>query len=244
MPPPGGKAQRIRDIVDPNQPGHADKVGETQAVSGAIVIAVDTYDETADGKNAGDIFVQDLGATKDTPYAGINLFAPSFSPGNLKVSPGDVLDMTGQYQENTRIPSNPPIVFAPGAVLTQLSQPIATFRYETAVPEPIEVNAADLVDFPKAQRWLGMLIRVKNVTVSAAPYTSGSGRTSIDMATVPGGTTKCEAPFPKAWQMTNALMDLTPLGLKEGVQVKSLTGVLGFFCSVQLAPRSAADVQL
>lgn len=245
IPAVGGKDLQIRQLTDPSLPGHETLVGTTQAISGAVVIAVDTYDETMNGKGAGAILVQDIGASKDTPYAGINLFAPSFNPGNLKVSPGDVLDMRGQYQENTRIPSNPPVIFAPGAVLSQLAQPIATFRYETAVPEPVDIDLQDLTDFAKGRRWLGMLVRVKNVTAAADLYTSSSGHASIDLTKAPQGAgTACEAPFPKAVQLVNDLMDLKPLPVKDGTPIKSIVGVVGFFCSLKIAPRSPADIQL
>lgn len=245
VPPAGGKDKRIRDITDPGVPGHAELVSTTQSVSGAVVVAVDSFDETHDGKGVGSIFVQDIGATKDTPYAGINLFAPSFNPGNLRVSPGDVLDMRGQYQENTQIPSNPPIVFAPGAVLSQLAQPLSTFRYETRIPDPIDIDLADLTDFTKGRRWLGMLVRVTGVTAARDTYTAASGRASVDLQPqAAGALTTCDAPFPKPAQMVNDLMNLEPFGLKAGSKIKSITGVVGFFCSIKIAPRSPADIQL
>ena len=237
----GGKDQRIRELTDPSLPGHAALPGTTQAVSGAVVIAVDTYDETNDGKNAGGILLQDLDASKERPYGGIGLFAPSFNPGNLKVSPGDVLDLRGQYQENNSIPSKPPILFAPNAFLVQLSQPIATFRYETAVPAPVDIDLADLSDYSKSRRWLGMLVRVTNVTAAGAPY--GTGRQSIDIGTR-SVKADCNAPFPKVPQIVNDLMDLAPLGVKDNTRISSIVGVVGFFCSMHLAPRSIADIKI
>jgi hypothetical protein len=245
VPNAGGKDLRIRDITDPSLPGHAERVSTTQAVSGAVVIAVDTFDETHDGKGIGAIYVQDIGATKETPYAGINLFAPSFNPGNLRVSPGDVLDMRGQYQENTRIPSTPPIIFAPGAVLSQLAQPISTFRYETRIPDPIDIDLADLTDFTKGRRWLGMLVRVKDVTAARDTFVATSGRASIDLQPLAqGASTACDGPFPKPAQLVNDLLNLEPFNLKQGSKIKSITGVVGFFCSIKIAPRSQADIQL
>lgn len=242
-PPPGGKDKRISDLVNPDKEGHVDLVGTTQAVSGAVVIAVDTFDETRDGKGRGDIFVQDLGATKETPYAGINLFAPTFSPGNLRVSPGDVLDMRGVYQENTFIPSKPnPIVFPEGTVLVQLAQPTATFRYETAVPEPVDIDIADLGDFSKGRQWIGMLVRVKDATILKAPFASANGRVSADLTPGPDAFTFC-GPNPAA-TLVNSLYPIEDLKLTANQKVKSITGVVLFFCNIQLAPRSAADIQL
>ena len=241
-PPAGGKGKRIRELADPTLPGHETIVNTTQSVSGAVVIAVDTYDEQNDGKGTGDVYVEDIGATKDTPYAGINLFAPSFSPGNLAVSPGDVLDMRGTYQENALIPSKPPIVFPPGSLLVQLSQPNATFRYETTVPQPVDIDLADLADFQKGRRWIGMLVRVKNITALDDTFVATKGRATTDITPQPAAGFVFCGPNPAA-TLVNALYPTQSLNLKTGDKLKSVTGVVLFFCNLQLAPRSAADIE-
>jgi hypothetical protein len=246
-PPPGGVALRVRDVADPTRDGHAAKVSTTQSLSGAVVIAVDTFDETKNGKGTGTVYVQDLGATKDTPYSGISLFATTFSPGNLSVAPGDVLDLRGQYQENQEIPSKPPVVFALGAVLPQIAQATATFRFETREPEPVDIDATDLTDYAKARRWFGMLVRVKSLTLAADPYTGSTGRVSIDLPSAippPKGGSACDSPFPKAASLVNDLFDLGAMGLKRGDALASVVGVVGYFCNFKLAPRSKADIKL
>lgn len=244
VPPPGGKDQRIRDVGDPNAPGHAERVQTTQAVSGAIVVAVDNFDEAQNGKSIGTIYVQDLGATKDTPYAGISLFAPTFNPGNLRVSPGDVLDLRGEYQENKNIGT---AVFAAGAPLPQMAQPIATFRYETGLPAPVDIPLDDLADYAKARRWLGMLVRVSDVTLQddATRQDENGGRLAVNLQPrPPNAENKCDAAFPKVPQMTNDLFDVAALDLRRGAKIKSIVGVVGYFCSIKIAPRSKADIQL
>jgi hypothetical protein len=239
VPPVGGKDKRIRDVADPGLDGHADLVATTQAVSGAIVIAVDNFDETQNGKSVGTIYVQDLGSKE--PYSGITLFAPTFNPGNLAVSPGDVLDMRGQYTEAKTIGTT--VTFAPGSVLPQISKPVATFRYETQVPEPLDIDAADLADFAKGRRWMGMLVRVKNVTLQKDAAADSNGRVTVDLSQSAAGAAKgCDAPFPKPASMTNDLFDVSAMGLKQGTTLKSVTGVVGFFCNLKLAPRSPADI--
>ena len=131
-----------------------------------------------------------------------------------------------------------------GAVLSQLAQPTSTFRYETRIPDPIDIDLADLTDFTKGRRWLGMLVRVKDVTAAKDPFVSATGRASIDLSTASGGSTACDGPFPKPAQLINGLMNLDPYALKQGSKIKSLVGVVGFFCSIQIAPRSPADIQL
>jgi hypothetical protein len=239
VPPIGGKDKRIKDVGDPSLPGHADDLTSPQAVSGAVVVAVDKYDETANGKGLGTIYVQDLGSTD--PYSGISLFAPSFNPGNLSVAPGDVLDLRGTYQENSSIGAT--VTFAKGAVLPQLSKPVATFRYETDVPQPLDIDVADLADFTKARRWLGMLVRIKNITLLGDGTSDTAGRVSIDLNTVTGQGTSCNAAFPKAASLVNDLFDMAALKLVTGQKLTSIVGVVGFFCNVHLAPRSKADIQ-
>jgi hypothetical protein len=39
-------------------------------------------------------------------------------------------------------------------------------------------------------------------------------------------------------------MDLTPLQLTKGTTLKSVVGVVTFFCNLHIAPRTAADIQL
>lgn len=243
VPPVGGKDKRIKDVADPGVEGHADLVATSQAVSGAIVIAVDAFDETQNGKSIGTIYVQDLGS-KD-PYSGITLFAPTFNPGNLAVSPGDVLDMRGKYTEAKTIGAT--VTFAPGSVLPQISQPVATFRYETQVPEPVDIDAADLADFAKGRRWMGMLVRVKNVTLqkdaNAVEAAKNSGRITVDLSpAVPGAAKGCDAPFPKPASLTNDLFDVAAMNLTKGTTLKSVVGVVGFFCNLKIAPRSPADI--
>jgi hypothetical protein len=240
VPPAGGKDKRISDIADPGVEGHAGLVATPQAVSGAVVVAVDAFDETADGKSTGTIYVQDLGATKG--YSGITLFSPTFSPGNLAVGAGDVVDLRGQYTESATIGTT--VTFAPGAVLPQMSKPVGTFRYETRVPEPVDIDVNDLANYTTGRRWLGMLVRVKNVTLAsdALPTPTSKGRVSANLTQQGGGS--CSAAFPKAPTLTNALFDVSALNLKQGTKLVSVVGVVAFFCNIQLAPRSPADIQL
>jgi hypothetical protein len=244
-PPAGGRDLRVSDVGDPNKEGHADLVSTTQAISGAVVIAVDAFDETQNGKGTGTVYVQDIGANKDTPYSGISLFATTFSPGNLAVAPGDVLDLRGEYQENQQIPSTPPVIFAPGAVLPQIAQATATFRYETQQPEPIDIDVADLADYTKARRWFGMLVRVRDIVVAKDPFTGATGRVSIDLPpAIQTASTACDTPFPKSASLVNDLFDLAAMGIKKDTKIASVVGVVGYFCNFKLAPRSKADVTL
>jgi hypothetical protein len=240
VPPVGGKDMQFKDISDPGLPAHGSYINQSQPVSGAVVTAVDTFDETADGKGTGTLYMQDIGSAD--PYSGMSFFATTFNPGNLRVSVGDVLDLTGTYQEATN--RGPTAMFPTGSVQSQMAFAIATFRYETKAPEPLDLKAEDLADFKTARRWIGMLVRLKNVPVPRTVYTAASGRVSVDLGSLPQAGNGCDAPFPKPPQLVNDLVDLTPLNLGPNKTIKSVVGVVGFFCSIHLAPRSLADVQL
>lgn len=237
VPEPAGKDLRIRQIADPASEQKAEHL-DFVSVSGVTVVAVDTHDETANGRSRGTVYVQDLGST--APYSGISLFAPEFVPGNLRVGPGDVLDLRGTYQENQNIGS---AVFAPGAPLPQLARPIATFRFEGRQPEPVDIDVNDLADYDKGRKWLNMLVRVQNVTVLRDVEQSGQfPRVSAPM--LAGEVGGCEDPFPKPPTLTNELANLNELAIKANTTLKSVVGVVTYFCNLHLSPRSVADVQI
>lgn len=242
VPAAGGTGKRIFDLRDPANPNQKLQIGVSHAVTGAVVVAVDRYDETGTGA-IGTVYVQDI---ERQPFSGLTLFAPTFNPGNLRVGPGDVLDMRGEYQELQQIPSTPPVVFPPGAVIPQLVRPVSSFRYETAVPEPVDIDINDLADYAKARQWIGMLVRVKNVELfeDGSLENERSGRLAIDILPPPATRpTACDSPFPKVPELVNDLFNVTALGLTKGTRLKSVTGLVGLFCNIKLAPRSPADIE-
>jgi hypothetical protein len=238
LPPPEGRDARIREIADPASEMKAEPLSSV-AVSGVVVVAVDSFDETGTG-STGTIYVQDVGSHE--PYSGMSLFAPSFVPANLRVGPGDVLDLRGQYQENTGFGA---AQFAEGSFLPQLARPTAIFRYEFRAPDPIDIDIEDLSNFDTGRRWLGMVVRVKNVTVHE-PVNRDQlfrGRLSTPLLPPdPDAQNACSAPFPKPPDLVNALADVAALDVPAGTTFKSITGVVTFFCSIHLAPRTLDDI--
>ena len=250
--PPSGGDKRIRDLRDPSvqdRPKHMDPV----AVSGAVVVHVDDFDETGNGQSKGTIYVSDVGSKE--PYSGISLFAPSFVPGNLRVGPGDVLDFRGQFQENQRIGTSGNADFAPGAVLPQLSRPIGTFRYEFEAPEPVDIDVKDLDDYTKGAKWIGMLVRVKNVQIYGDAFRTDMNdpmklaanvRISAPLSPSPppeAGTRACQDPFPKAASLTNEFVDIAQKRYPNGQRFASIVGVVTYFCNLHLSPRSLDDIK-
>ena len=104
-------------------------------------------------------------------------------------------------------------------------------------------NRARLADYTKGRGWIGMLVRVKNITLQKDAAPDKNGRIAVELTPPdPNAKFACVAPFPKPPSLTNDLFDLGALGLKQGATVKAIVGVVGFFCNLKLAPRSVADI--
>jgi len=229
-----GAGQRIKEIGDPTRPDHDKLVNQNVQVTGASVVWTDTYDETANGKSRGTVYVQDIGSTD--PYSGTSLYSPTFIPGDLRLAPGDVLDLNGQYQENKNIGT---AVFPVPQVLPQISKPVGLFRYEFSPPPPVVIDVNDLDDYTKGRRWLNMLVTVKGITLSddlddegikANPPKAPTGRVTAHM------TSKLSC------KLVNELMPLQAQSLKAGSKLTSVTGVITYFFDLHLAPRTQADI--
>lgn len=218
-----GTGMRLRDVQAPAN-GHA---GQSVLVTSAVVTAVDSFDETGDGKSRGTIYLQDVDVAG--PYAGTSLFSPSFVPANLRVAPGDVVDLNGQYVEQTTIGSK--VNFAP-AFLPQLSKPSVTFRYETKPPEPFVIPVTDLDTFTTGRQWIGMLVTVQNVVVAGAPSADKTG-----LRITANFTADANSPA-----ISNELYPLAANAFPAGTTFKSVTGIVTFFFNLKIAPRSAADL--
>ena len=222
---PLGPGLRIREVANPTAPTHP-RDGAQVSVTGAALLWIDTFDETQDGKSRGTVFVQDVGS--QAPYSGISIFAPAYIPADLRVAPGDVLDFNGQYKEMGSIGS---AKFPAGQFLIQLSKPVSTFRFEYRAPDPAVVPLTDLDDFDKGRQWSSMLVTVNDVTlVSAALDSSGKRVTYLLDSTA------------NAVSISNELFDLKLDAYPAGTHFKSVTGIVTWFFSYHIAPRSKDDL--
>src|SRR6185369_488472 len=140
---------------------------------------------------------------------------------------------------------------------------------EAKTPEPIDLDQKELEglqDYDQGRKWLNMLVRVHNVTLQRdadlAPPSRVSAGLLPDTRLFQGAcggpgdclsnkcdnTGQCVKPacddvFPKSPTLVNELMDLSTVQppLKEGTHLKSIVGVITYFCNLHLAPRTAAD---
>lgn len=220
-----GSGVHIRDVVNPANGVN----GATVNISGAVVLTIDTYDETANGKSAGTVYVQDIGS--QAPFSGTSLYAPSFVPSDLRVVPGDTLNLLGPYVIENSIGA---AAFAAGQGLPQISKPTATFSYEYETPAPLVIDVNDLDDYNKGFQWENMLVTVQNVTVYDG-LTNSAGR-------VTGHITADFEQNQDTAVIANELMPLPVNSIAVGQKYKSITGIVTWFFNYQIAPRTQADL--
>lgn len=201
-------------------------------VTGVTVTAVDRFDEVADGA-LGNVYVQDTTA-EPTEYQGMTVFAPAFTPPDLRVAPGDVLDLSGVFQEFVG-PSGSPFNFC--QTLPEIGG-TGTFRFEGSVIKPKKVKLADLTGYENARRYLGMLVTVSNVKIANDPDESNSNLITGGRYTASLGV--------GAPTLSNELYDVKngPVTIAKGSEFKSVTGIVTFFFSFHIAPRSPDDLVL
>ncbi|CAN93802.1 MULTISPECIES: hypothetical protein [Sorangium] len=202
-------------------------------VTGAALVAVDSFDETGEGAR-GNHYVQDS-ADEPVPYSGMTIFQPAFDPPDLRLVPGDVVDVLGELTEFLGPSAGR---FGGCRTLPELGGTMS-FRFEDRPAVPIRVPLDDLGGYASARPYIGMLVRVEGVRITGDP-SSRDGRyaASIDVG---AGVRPADVP-----RISNELYDLEREGppLADGASFRSVTGVLTYFYGFKIAPRCPADFQL
>lgn len=203
-------------------------------LSGLRLVAIDHFDETGDG-STGNYYAQDACATV-APYQGMTIYAPSFSPPDLRLFSGDVVDLLGNLTEFPGPTSSP---FPYCRTLPEIGGTL-TFRFELG-PDltPHTIPLTDLKSYDTARQWLGMLVKVENISIAGKPYDS-KGR-YCGAINVGGGIPQSDVP-----QVCNELFDIKNLGppIVDGTSFKSVTGVVTYFYGFKVSPRSADDFEI
>lgn len=245
-PDPLGNGLRLSQIQDPASSEHrpcpsTSKSCPALQVSSVVVVTLDQWDETHDGKSAGTLYLEDVG----TPhaYGGIGVYEPNYIPASLSPLPGDVFDSAGPYQEDTSIGS---AMFNAGTYLPQLFKPVETLRYEYTTPAPLVIQATDLYEelpskpadsnFPQGRKYLQMLVTIEDVTIGASGVDSSGYRITYPILG-PNGSTITAGPA-----ISNELFDLSGTQYTSGTHFKSVTGIVTWFYSYHIAPRSLDDL--
>jgi hypothetical protein len=235
-----GTGARIADVQNPDSANYKAAIANPTAgsevdISSAVVSWIDTFDETRDGKSVGTVYIQDVGST--APYAGISVYEASLVPASLRLLPGDVLDFVGPYQELTAVGS---AMFAPDT-LPQLNKPVGTFDYEFQTPNPVTIQLSDIdqQNYATGRKWEGMLVTVEDITVAGPAPPPGMPATRVTYLMGQGDA----AIDNEAAEISNELYNLTNNDFPAGTHFKSVTGIVTWFYSYHIAPRSAADLQ-
>ncbi len=249
-----GSGQRISDVVGPPddwyEPGNIESAGcdfpanRPVRVTGQVIAAIDRFDETGEGAT-GNIYVQDLDADagEPRPYSGVTVFDPGFTPPDLRVFEGDVVDTLGNLTEFPGPSSSP---FGDCRSLPEIGGTM-TFRFDGFPPQPTTIvlgggtdRFAALKGYPNARQWIGMLVRIEGVTLVEDGVEDKNGRIGvpIDMG---GGISGDDV-----IKISNELFDLQESGLEltTGTQYAAVTGVVTYFFGFKIAPRSAADFEM
>lgn len=207
-------------------------------VTGATVTARDDFDETGDGQ-IGNVYMQDS-FVPAIEYSGITVFEPAFSPPDLRVVEGDVMDLVGFF---TEFPGPSSFKFNFCRTLPETSGAME-LRFDAGGVEPLELEPKDLAGYENARRYFGMLVKVNNVTITNCDKdTDGhcaeddNGRFAAEFD-VGGGISQQDVPT-----ISNELFDVYEnVVIDEQMTLKSVTGIVTFFFATHVAPRSSADL--
>lgn len=196
-------------------------------VTGATIVAIDRYDETGTGA-VGNYWLEDT-AADPADYSGATLFNVSFSPPDLRLSPGDVVDFLGQYTEFI----GPSVGPFGGCVTLPEFEGTVSFRFDANRDvAPKVVDEKELEDYVSARKHLGQLVKVENVKLLENGGDQGGRYTAL--------INNKNGPV-----LSNELYDAQKEGppWKLGGTFKSVTGVLTYFYGFHIAPRSPADFE-
>jgi hypothetical protein len=145
-------------------------------VTGATLVAIDGFDETGEGAR-GNHYMQDS-AAEPVAYSGMTVFQPAFSPPELRLIPGDVVDVLGELTEFLGPSAGR---FGGCRTLPQMGGTMS-FRFEDRPAVPIRVPLDELRGYASARPYIGMLVRVEGVRIAGDPSSRGGRYTaSLDV---------------------------------------------------------------
>lgn len=248
-----GNGARLHEVVLPAEwyePGNMESVDcdvpqdSPVFVTGQVIVGIDDFDETGDGAQ-GNIYIQDLTEADETPqpFSGITVFGPAFTPPDLRVFEGDVVDTFGTLMEFLGPSSGK---FGDCKTLPEIGGTLS-FRFDHGAIEPVTIvplnggNARfeQILGYQNARQWMGMLVRVEGVIIAGNPSVDAKGRFS---AAINMGPISAEDSI----EISNELFDVVNEGpeMESGTQFKSVTGVVTYFYGFKIAPRSIDDFEM
>ena len=249
-----GNGVRLRDVItaaDWYDASNMESAGCGQPsdrpvnATGQVIVAIDRYDETGDGA-LGNIYIEDLYEGDEQPpaFSGVTVFAPAFTPPDLRLFEGDVVDTFGNLMEFIGPSSSP---FGECKTLPEIGGTMS-FRFDHGPIEPLTIVSKNggsarwdgVRGYENARQYMGMLVRIEGVNISGELDDDGKGRVTatIDMG---GGISAVDV-----IKISNELFDLANDGpeIIDGSQFQAVTGVLTYFYGFKIAPRSIDDFEL
>lgn len=249
-----GDGRRVQDVVgeadwyDENNPDSIDCDSPDRRrtrITGLTIVAVDEYDEANDSRTGNVYAVQTPGKEGLEPYSGITIRRPGKSPPDLRLFGNEVIDISGDYVEFLGPPSADP--FGSCKTLPQMEGTV-TYRFDGGAIEPYplvpaQAPSADvdrwapLKSYEAARPFIGMLVRLENVTLTSVDISQSNGSLTANID-VGGGIDQSDQP-----KLSDELYDIQDSGpaLAEGGTFASITGVVTYFYGFKIAPRSPAD---
>jgi hypothetical protein len=158
----------VRQIQDEAAAGHV-LVGARVRVEGAIVAAVDTYEENGAGMgNVGDVWIADAAGG---PFSGVHVYMPAHTTcaGRPSLGIGDVVNVEGTIQEFA-VPSD-----ASGRTVTQLTSGTVSCIASGTAPSPAVIaDPASLTTDASAEAYEGVLVQLAALEASTEPDRFGT----------------------------------------------------------------------
>ena len=217
----GGGETEYSIAVLQTEPRHPDYPGVDSRVliRDAVVTAVDTFDEDGSG-SIGNVWIAE---PSGGAWSGIQLFDPVVIPARVRLSPGDIVEVSATLDEFVLYDTAGLPIDRDGTE-TELVDASVQKIGETVPPGPTDVRVNDLADLRTAEPWEGCLVRVTNVTLAGGYDRYGEAPTTggIDIA-------KDMYEIPDA---------------RAGLALRSLTGVITYFFGFKIMPRGPEDVEL
>lgn len=231
-----GHGSTLASLIDPALRGPNVATGgndQLVQVTGVRVVHIDTFDETGQGR-VGNVYLQDAGVAPGG-YHAVMGFAPVYSPPSYRAVPGDVIDVSGSFEEYLP-PAGQPQRFLPELVRPTL---VARFDEVGGPLQAMPIQLSDLTKYETGRQWLSTLVTLENVQILELEL-NPTGRARIRL-NAGAGLEPSDLPT-----ITNELFDLSNSGLsfEVGQTIRRVTGIVTLFGNFSIAPRSTADIQL
>lgn len=220
----GGDDVKIQDIQDDAMP-----VGTAVGLKGVVVTAIDTY-----GSRKGGIYVQE---PEGGEYSGIFVYLSGAAAADLEV--GQLVDVAGGVKDE--------FAWQGGGCddgeeetdsLTEISPTegggiTVTDAGDGTLPTPPELNAWDLSGLDgaaEAEKWEGVPVTLTNIRALREPEGVDEDDPTLKELLISG-------PF----SLSSSLTELSD-SIAEGDCYSSVTGIVDWFFTYKLLPRTAADL--